>query len=52
MAYVYFDSGYAPCGFLIVPKDGDPYADFQVAAIREIPKAMAIRPAIPNNRWL
>ena len=27
MAYVYFDSSYAPCGFLIVPQDGDPYDD-------------------------
>lgn len=27
MAYVHFDSSYAPCGFLIVPDNGDPYAD-------------------------
>jgi len=27
MAYVFFDSSYAPCGFLIVPDDGDPYDD-------------------------
>ena len=25
MAYVYFDSSYAPCSFLIVPDGGDPY---------------------------
>jgi hypothetical protein len=27
MAYAYFDSGYAPTGFLIVPNGGDPYDD-------------------------
>ncbi len=27
MAYVYFDSSYAPVGFLIVPEGGDPYAE-------------------------
>ena len=25
MAYVYFDSNYAPCAFLIVKRNGDPY---------------------------
>ena len=25
MAYIYFDSGYAPCGFLIVKDGGNPY---------------------------
>jgi hypothetical protein len=27
MAYLHFDSKYAPCGFLIVPDGGDPYKD-------------------------
>jgi hypothetical protein len=27
MAYVYFDSGYAPGGFLIVADDASPYSD-------------------------
>ena len=27
MAHVEFDSSYAPCGFLIVPEDGDMYDD-------------------------
>ena len=27
MAYVYFDSGYAPCAFLIVRDGADPYSN-------------------------
>ena len=27
MAYVHFDSSYAPCGFLIVKDGGDPYSN-------------------------
>ncbi len=27
MAYAYFDSKYAPVGFLIVPDNGDPYGE-------------------------
>ena len=27
MAHVFFDSGYVPCGFLIVPKGGNPYQE-------------------------
>ena len=27
MAYIYFDSSYAPCGFLIVQDNGDPYEE-------------------------
>lgn len=34
MAHVYFDSSYAPCGFLIVPKDGDPYDDMATTLIQ------------------
>jgi len=25
MGYIYFNSSYVPCGFLIVPNEGDPY---------------------------
>ena len=27
MAFIHFDSNYAPCRFLIVPDEGDPYDD-------------------------
>lgn len=27
MAYIHFDSDYAPCGFLIVKDGGDPYSE-------------------------
>jgi len=27
MAFIHFDSSYAPCGFLIVKTDGDPYEE-------------------------
>lgn len=34
MAYLYFNSSYAPCGFLIVRTDGDPYNDKDTVLIQ------------------
>ena len=34
MAFVHFDSGYAPCGFLIVKDGGDPYVDVDTVLIQ------------------
>lgn len=34
MAYAYFDSSYAPCAFLIVPDDGDPYDDSSTVLVQ------------------
>ena len=34
MAYVHFDGGYAPCGFLIVKDNGDPYKDSDTVLIQ------------------
>ena len=34
MAYIHFDSSYAPCGFLIVKDDGDPYNDADTVLIQ------------------
>ena len=34
MAFVHFDSSYAPCAFLIVPDGGDPYDDSQTALVQ------------------
>ena len=34
MAYVFFDSSYAPCAFLIVPDNGDPYDDSTTALVQ------------------
>lgn len=32
--YVYFDSGYAPCAFLIVKEDGNPYKEEDTVLIQ------------------
>ena len=34
MAFIHFDSSYAPCAFLIVPDGGDPYDDKQTTLIQ------------------
>jgi len=34
MAYVFFDSGYVPCGFLIVKDNGDPYSEQDTVLIQ------------------
>ena len=33
-AYAFFDSDYAPCGFLIVPEDASPYDDSHTVLIQ------------------
>jgi len=34
MAHIHFDPKYAPCGFLIVRKDGDPYKEQDTALVQ------------------
>lgn len=34
MAFVYFDSSYAPCGFLIVKAEGNPYKESDTVLIQ------------------
>ena len=34
MAYLHFNSKYAPCGFLIVPDGGDPYDDSRTVLVQ------------------
>lgn len=34
MAYIFFDSSYVPCGFLIVRKDGNPYKETDTVSIQ------------------
>jgi hypothetical protein len=50
MAFVHFDSGYAPCGFLIVRKDDNPYKESDTVLVQSdwdypgIASDMGLRP--------